>query len=53
MLCECLGVRTGAELQKMERKERNEALRKLKERGLSVRQIERLTGISRNIIQRA
>ena len=53
VLCECLGVRTGADLQKMERKERNEALRKLKEHGLSVRQIERLTGISRNIIQRA
>ena len=53
MLCECLGVKSGADLQKMERKERNEALRKLKDHGLSVRQIERLTGISRNIIQRA
>ena len=52
-LCECLGVRSGTELQKMERKERDEALRKVKERGLSVRQIERLTGISRNIVQRA
>ena len=53
VLCEYLGVRSGADLQKMERKERNEALSKLKEHGLSVRQIERLTGISRNIIQRA
>ncbi len=49
----CLGVRSGSELQKMGKKERDEALRKLKEEGLSTRQIERLTGISKNTVQRA
>jgi hypothetical protein len=37
----------------MGKKERNEALRRLKEEGLSTRQIERLTGIGRNTIHRA
>ena len=45
--------KNGVDLQQMSREERNDALRKLKQQGLSVRQIERLTGISRNIIQRA
>ena len=48
-----LGVTSGSELQQLESKERNSALQILKAEGLSVRQIERLTGISRNIIQRA
>ena len=50
---DCLGVRSGSEVQKMGKKERNEALRRLKEEGLSTRQIERLTGIGRNTIYRA
>lgn len=35
------------------KEERNESLRALKEAGLSIRQIERLTGIGRGIIQRS
>lgn len=48
----CLGVESGTALLAYSRKERDAALRKLKNRGLSVRQIERLTGINRGIIQR-
>ncbi len=48
-----LCVRSGTELQRYDRKTRNAALCKLKEKGLTIRQIERLTGINRNIIQRA
>jgi len=33
--------------------DRDAALSRLKDRGLSIRQIERLTGINRNTIQRA
>ncbi|MBQ9065658.1 MAG: hypothetical protein IJ123_09455 [Blautia sp.] len=47
-----LGVNSGTALQGFERRERNEALRKLKSEGLTVRQIERLTGINRNIVQK-
>lgn len=53
MIRDCLGVGSGSELQRMEREERNEALRKLKEQGLSVRTIARLTGISKNTVQKA
>ncbi len=48
-----LKVQSGTELQKYDWKTRNQALRILKEQGLSVRQIERLTGINRNSVQRA
>lgn len=41
-----LGVRSGTELQHYDADRRNEALRLLKSRGLTVRQIERLTGIN-------
>ena len=47
-----LGVESGTALQQMTRDERNESLVKLKEKGISVRQLERLTGINRNVIQR-
>lgn len=50
---ECLGTPNGTLLQSLDRKARNAALRRLKEKGLTVRQIERMTGISRNIVQRA
>jgi REP element-mobilizing transposase RayT len=50
---ECIGTGKGVELQKYSRKDRDEALHKLKKYGLSVRQIERLTGINRGIVQRA
>ena len=53
VLHEYLGTESGTSLQKLGRGERNEALRLLKEKGLSVKQIERVTGISRNIVQRA
>ena len=48
-----LNGKSGTSLQKMDRAERNEALRKLKKAGLSVRQIERLTGINRGTVQKA
>ncbi len=49
----CLGISEGSKLQSIGKKERNEALVKLKESGLTIRQIERLTGIGRNIVQKA
>ena len=48
-----LKVKSGTALKDMDREERNEALRKLKKAGLSVRQIERLTGINRGTVQMA
>ena len=47
-----LGAESGIALQSLSRNERNDALRQLKEAGLSIRQIERLTGISRGIVQK-
>lgn len=49
----CLGIASGTVLQSYNRANRDMALSKLKERGLSIRQIERLTGINRGTIQRA
>ncbi len=48
-----LNLQSGVQIQAMSRDERDLVLRLLKERGLSVRQIERLTGINRGAIQRA
>ena len=48
-----LGVSSGAELQNFDKKKRDNALWKLKKSGLSIRQIERFTGIGRNIVQKA
>ena len=42
-----------SKLLSMNRKDRNDLLRELKSAGLSVRQISRLTGISRSVVQRA
>ena len=50
---EKLGMKSGTEVQRLARANRDAALRKLKEEGLSVRQIERLTGINRGVIQKA
>ncbi len=47
---QCLGVTVGAAIQSYTRTERNRALRMLRNRGLSVRQIARLTGISKNSV---
>ncbi len=48
-----LNVDSGTVLQSYDLKQRNEALRLLKEKGLTIRQIERLTRISKSIAQRA
>ena len=48
-----LKMKTGTQLQQMTKEKRDEALRLLKEMGLSVRQIERLTGINRGAVLRA
>ena len=48
-----LGLESGTLIRSFDWVKRNEALKLLKEKGLSVRQIERLTGINRNTIQRA
>lgn len=46
-----LGVESGTAIQSYPRAERNEALIKLLRAGMSIRQIERYTGISRGVIQ--
>lgn len=50
--CQLKG-QSGTYLQGMKREERDKALRALKEAGLSIRQLERLTGINRGVIQKA
>ncbi len=45
-------VKNPGEVQSFERQKRNIAVKRLKEKGLSIRQIERLTGISFGIIRR-
>lgn len=52
VLRKTLGVDSGTMLQSYERAQRDDALGKLKAKGLTIRQIERLTGINRNIVQR-
>ena len=47
-----LGLDIGTKLQEYPRDERDAAIRRLRERGLTIRQIERLTGINRGTIQR-
>ena len=46
-------VRSGTEIRTMEKTKRDAAIRELKKRGLSFRQIERLTGVGLGIISRA
>ena len=53
VLRQVLGSRSGTVLQSLERTERDAALRVLKAKGLSIRQLERLTGMNRGVIQRA
>ena len=48
-----LKLKSGTQLQKMDREKRDAALQTLKEEGLSVRQIERLTGINRGVVFKA
>lgn len=49
---EVLGLNSGTVLKGYDRIARDNALRSLREAGLSVRQIERLTGVGRGVIQR-
>ena len=53
MIRDCLNIESGTQLQSYDKAKRDHALRILKESGLSVRQIERLTGISRGIVLKA
>jgi len=53
MIEACLNGENGMALQSLDRKARNEAIRQLKAKGLTIRQIERLTGINRGVIQKA
>ena len=46
-----LGMTSGTEIQSLDRKERDEAIALLLREGVSIRRIERLTGISRGVIQ--
>lgn len=49
-ILECVGGRDPYEIGSIPKLERNEIIRQLKEEGLSIRQIERATGISRGIV---
>ena len=49
---ESLHIASGSQLQQFDRKQRDEALAMLKKKGVSIRQLERLTGINRGIIQK-
>jgi len=48
---ESLHINSGTQIQQFEKKNRDAALATLREKGLTVRQIERLTGINRGVIQ--
>ena len=48
-----LHLESGTKLQELDRVKRDEALRILKDGGLSIRQIERLTGITRGVVMKA
>ena len=47
-----LGIGSGTELQRWPHAARDEAVARLRSRGLTIRQLERLTGISRGILQK-
>lgn len=53
MLQKTLNITNGTQLQQLDRAQRDMALVMLKKKGLTVRQIERLTGINRGVIQKA
>ena len=46
------GVRNSSDFQKLDRDKQKETLRTLRDMGASVRQLERLTGLDRGLIQR-
>ena len=45
------GVKSSSEIQNFEKQKRNNVIKQLKNRGLSIRQIERLTGVSFGVIR--
>ena len=53
IICKTCRITGGIQLQQWAKKDRDAALRKLKARGLTVRQLERLTGLNRGVIQKA
>ena len=53
VLQETLGISSGTRLQQYDRAQRDNALALLKEKGITVRQLKRLTGINRGVIQKA
>ncbi len=50
---ETLNITSGTQLQQYDREQRDRTLALLKQKGLTVRQLERLTGINRGVIQKA
>ena len=52
LIRDILGVDNGLDIQAFEKNKRDESIARLKKEGLSVRQIERLTGVGRGVIQR-
>ena len=52
-ISEMLDVKSGSELMKFDKIQRDNALKRLKDEGMTIRQISRLTGIGRNIVQKA
>lgn len=52
LICNLFGLQSCTQLQQFAKKERNQALGELKQRGLTINQLERLTGINRGVIQR-
>ena len=52
-ICSHYRIASGTRLQQWDKKKRDAALRELKDVGLSVRQLERLTRINRGVIQKA
>jgi hypothetical protein len=47
------GVKNLSDVQQLDKQKRDEALRSCKSQGLSIRQIERLTGISFGVVRKA
>lgn len=52
LICEIIGEQDPAVLRLYEKRQRDRVLRELRQRGVSIRQLERLTGIPRGAIQR-
>ena len=53
IICKTCGINSGTQLQQWTKTDRDAAIRELKSKGLTVRQLERLTGLNRGVIQKA